>query len=139
MICFKRLILVLAALVFGVPISGMTRKARIYNIESGAKLEIGFKFKFYSGHGQIVGKGPTGNALEGEYSIGGMNAGWGQIYSNGKTTTVTTVGLTDRRGALFATDGSGFTIHCEFLTDATTTHGSGACKDNGGHIYQLMY
>jgi hypothetical protein len=36
-------------------------------------------------------------------------------------------------------DGEGFVIHCEFVTNASTTHGSGACKDNKDRLYRLMF
>jgi hypothetical protein len=102
-------------------------------------LEIGFKFGWNSTHGKIVGKAPGGKPLDGEYTIGGGIVGWGQIYSAGKTSTVTTTSAGDRRASLFAADGSGFVIHCEFVTNASTTHGSGACKDNQGELYQLLF
>ena len=121
------------------PLPAISRKVRIYSEETGAKTEIAFKFKWNSTHGQVVGTAISGKPLDGEYSIGGGAVGWGQIYSAGKTTTVTTMSVGDRRGSLFATDGSGFTVHCEFVTNASTTHGSGTCRDNQGQLYQLLF
>ena len=89
----------------------------------------------WTGHGSAPSKKP----LDGEYSIGGGTVGWGQIYSAGKTSTVTTLSAGDRQGSLFETDGNGFTLHCEFVTNASTTHGSGACQDNQGQTYQLLF
>jgi hypothetical protein len=120
------------------PLLAMTRKVRIYNEQTGVKMEIAFKFKWNSTHGQIVGAAPSGTPFE-EYSIGGGAVGWGQIYSGGSTASVTSMSVGDRRGSLFAADKKGFTIHCEFTTNATTTHGSGACKDNKGELYQLLF
>jgi hypothetical protein len=131
--------LVLLFIVLAIPLLAITRKVRIYNEQTGVKLEIAFKFKWNSTHGQIVGKALGGKPLDGEYSIGGGAVGWGQIYSAGKTSTVTTMSAGDRRGSLFATDGSGFVIHCEFVTNASTTHGSGACSDNQSDLYQLLF
>jgi hypothetical protein len=131
--------LILLLLVLTIPLLAISRKVRIYNEQTGTKMEIAFKFKWNSTHGKIVGKAPVGTSLDGEYSIGGASVGWGQLYSAGKTSTVTTMSVGDRRGSLFAGDGSGFTIHCEFVTNASTTHGSGACKDNNGDLYQLLF
>jgi len=121
------------------PLFAITRKVRLYNEETGVKMEIAFKFAWNSTHGTVVGNAPSGQPFDGEYSIGGLAGGWGQIYSAGKTTTVTAITATDRRGSLFATDKQGFVIHCEFTTNASTTHGSGACKDNQGKLYQLLF
>jgi hypothetical protein len=134
-----RLRLFILLILLTLPLLAITRKVRIYNEETGVKMEIAFKFTWNSTHGQIVGNAPSGTAFDGEYSIGGGAVGWGQIYSGGKTATVTTMNVGDRRGSLFAADKTGFTIHCEFVTNASTTHGSGACKDNQGGLYQLLF
>ena len=122
-----------------IPLLAITRKVRIYNEQTGVKMEIAFKFTWNSTHGQIVGNSPAGKPFSGEYSIGGGAVGWGQIYSAGKTSTVTTMSVGDRPGSLFAADGNGFVIHCEYMTNASTTHGSGACKDNKNELYQLLF
>jgi len=62
------------------PIAAMTRRLRIYNEQTGSRMEIAFKFKWNSTHGQTVGSGPSGKPFDGEYSIGGVALGWGQIY-----------------------------------------------------------
>ncbi len=121
------------------PLLAITRKVRLYNEETGSKMEIAFKFTWNSTHGQVVGNAPSGTPFDGEYSIGGGTVGWGQIYLGGKTATVTTMNAGDRRGSLFATDQKGFIIHWEFVTNASTTHGSGACKDNHCELYQLLF
>ena len=86
-----RLFILLVSLTL--PLLAITRKVRIYNEQTGVKMEIAFKFTWNSTHGQIVGNAPSGGAV-----------GWGQIYSGGKTATVTTMSVGDRRGSLFASD-----------------------------------
>jgi hypothetical protein len=132
----RRLLLLV---VLAVPLCAVTRKIRIYNEQSGVKMEIAPKFAWNSTHGKIVGNSPGGKPLDGEYSIGGGTVGWGQIYSGGKSSTVTTLGVGERPGALFAADGKGFVLHCEFTTNPSTTHGNGACKDNRDELYQLIF
>ena len=36
------------------PLLAITRKVRIYNEQSGSKMEIAFKFKWNSTHGQVM-------------------------------------------------------------------------------------
>jgi hypothetical protein len=132
-----RFILLLALL--AIPLLAITRKVRIYNEQTGTKMEIAFKFGWNSTHGKIVGTAPSGKPFDAEYSIGGGAVGWGQIYSAGTSAAITTMSIGDRRGSLFAADGNGFVIHCEFVTNASTTHGSGACKDNQDKLYQLLF
>ncbi|HEY6390897.1 MAG TPA: hypothetical protein VIX89_06445 [Bryobacteraceae bacterium] len=127
-------------LAVSVPASAFTRKFRLYNTASGEKIELAFKFKWSSMSGQIEGKLPTGERATGEFSgshDGGV--GWGSIYSAGQTATATTVFLGNVRGSLVAIVPGKLTIQCEYVTNPSTTHGNGACSDDHGGAYKLIF
>jgi hypothetical protein len=118
----------------------ITRNFRIYNVQTGAKIEAAFKFKWSSMTGRVEAHVPDGEALEGEYS--GSNDGgiaWGSIYSSAGSATATSSFMGKVRGTMIMTGKSGLVINCEYVTNPTTTHGNGACKDNRAGSYTMLF
>jgi len=127
--------------VFAVQLDAFTRKFRLYNVATGEKTNCAFKFKWSSMSGQVVATLPSGEKLEGEFNTGHNGAAaWGHIYSsNGTSVNGTAVAITGTQGSLIQTGKDGLTIHCEYVTNMTTTHGNGACIDNQDGHYRLMF
>jgi hypothetical protein len=131
---------VCALLLIAAPVLAITRKFRLYNTDSGQKIDALFRFKWSSMSGKVEMQIPGGEKLEGEYS-GSHDGGvaWGSIYSGSASATSTMAIVGNVRGSMIATGPSGLVLQCEYVTNTTTTHGSGACKDNRGALYKLLF
>lgn len=124
---------------------GCTRTARLYNLTTGETTILTARG---SSHGTLEGTFKSGETVKGEYSVV-TNAvvGWGSVYSsvysgtssataNGSGMVVATGGK--RQGSAVLTGDKGTVLDCEFLVGANP-HGAGACKDNHGGKYKMLF
>lgn len=127
-------------------IIGCTKTARLYDLATGAVYPLQYQVAV-SGHGKIFSIGmPSGEQFTGEYVVvTSGSSSWGSIYANvngprGNTSgnaTQTSYTVTGRRGTAIATGNKGTIINCEFIP--TSNGGTGACEDNHGAKYKLMF
>lgn len=139
--CSTKRILIAASMLLVFALSGCQRTARLYNLATGEVFSIVYKKK------RITGTMPSGEKLNGEYStIQGGSVTWGNIYASvygsGGSATGSSTGIavnldTQARGSAIATGDRGTIIECEYI--AGTDAGAGACKDNRGNKYKLMF
>lgn len=123
----------------GVFLSGCTLHGRLYNLETGATTIVTFSYSG-SGHGHLTGTLPSGEVMKGEYTtVADAAYGWGSIYGAGGSATASTGAVSGKQyGTAVATGDKGTVINCEYVT-GMSLHGSGACKDNHGGKYKLMF
>jgi hypothetical protein len=142
-------ILRVALLMSLVPVSpACTRRGRLYNLTTGEVTTIEYSYSG-SGKGRIRGVLPSGEKLQGEYvTIAGGQTEWGVIYASvygaggtasGSGTMVGSRVGSKQRGTAIATGEKGTIIQCEYVTSAWNAAGTGACKDNKGVLYKLMF
>jgi hypothetical protein len=123
------------------------RTARLYNLASGTATE--FKYSYSgTGRGRILPIAIGDEQFTGEYvTLAAGRAEWGQIYSavygSGGTATgrasVSAVSqdLTQQGQAIITGD-KGTLMQCEYLVNLSGP-GLGACKDNHGTQYRMMF
>jgi hypothetical protein len=121
------------------------RTARLYNLTTGEVTTITYVGK------RLTATLPSGESISGEYAtVSEGTTSWGTIYSNVYGNVgATPISLRDNtqvvggtrsrsaRGSAIATGDRGTIIQCEYITGATA--GSGACEDNHGTKYKLMF
>ena len=125
-----------------------TRWGRLYNLTTGEVTTMEYSYSG-SGRGKIRGVLPSGEKLQGEYvTIAGGRTDWGMIYASvygaggstsGSGTVLSSQMESKQRGTAIATGDKGTIIQCEYITSAWSGAGSGACKDNKGVLYKLMF
>jgi hypothetical protein len=126
----------------------MTLGARVYNLDSGEVLEATFRYTG-SGKGPVEFTLPSGVSCSGEYvTVAGGSTGWGSVFASvygpggAATGTATALGGSienKQRGSAVATCPGGRVFECEYVTSAWSAQGYGACKDNLGQKYRLMF
>ncbi|MFC1531151.1 hypothetical protein ACFL5T_02790, partial [Gemmatimonadota bacterium] len=83
-------------------------------------------------------------------SLRGGSTAWGTVYARvwsadgfatGVATGTSVVKPDEYVGSAIATSDAGRVIQCEYVTNTSRTdpHGQGACVDNKGAVYKLMY
>lgn len=141
----KRLVLVAVVLL----LCGCTRTARLYNLDTGEMTIITASYRGGGGaHGTLSGTFKSGETIRGEYSVVTHTVvGWGSVYSsvysgtssatgNGTAMAVATGGK--QEGSAVLTGDKGTVLDCEFLV-GSNPHGIGACKDNHGGKYKMLF
>lgn len=136
-------------IVFIMTLLSCALSARLYNLETGLVLPARF---YYSGGG--TGRAeirlPDGEICIGEYvTIVGGSTSWGNIFGSVYSPTGSASGLAHsfsgnidnlQKGTAIGTGSNGTIIECEYLTSAwSPTDGYGACHDNRGNKYKLMF
>ncbi len=119
--------------------------AHIYNLTNGGVTVLKYS-RWHGDHGPVTAKMPSGEALKGEYSITrGGSATWGSIYAsvygtggsaNGSASGTKLAISIRGEGSLILTGDQGTVMNCEFISSG---HGSGACVDNHGVKYKLLF
>lgn len=119
--------------------------AHIYNLADGSVTVLKYS-RWHGDHGPVTAKMPSGEALKGEYSITrGGGVGWGSVYSTvygpegaaAASASGTRLGISIRgQGSMILTGDKGTIMNCEFVSSG---HGSGACVDNRGVKYKLLF
>jgi hypothetical protein len=116
-------------------------QARLYRLDSTDMLLATFK-DTGSGAGPVwVGADRKTSPCQGEYSTASAGSTtWGAIYAGGDVATgaLRTEG-DSAKGAAVIRCQDGRVIECEYVTDAMAAKGTGACRDNAGHRYRLMF
>lgn len=126
---------------------GCTKTARLYNLSTGAVTEIKFSYSG-SGKGKMLATTIGEEQFKGEYvTVPSGTTQWGQIYgkvdgagrSNTAHATMTTSSQdTQQHGQAIATGDKGTVIQCEYIVSVYGP-GNGACEDNHGEKYRLMF
>lgn len=132
------------------PTSLRSVTARLYDLVAGDVTEATFMFDGTT-YGTIAFTLPSGERFRGEYqTVTAATSAWGTIYSHAWTlkglalrrdqAAITTAPEEYFGSALAASDRKRI-IECEYITNTSPTepHGQGACRDNQGHTYKLMF
>lgn len=127
--------------------TGCKFQGRLYNLDTGEITPAEFTYGG-SGRGKINAVTAAGEQFHGEYiSSASQPANWGNIYAAvygsegaayGNSGSTTKSGLFTAYGTAIATGDKGTVIDCEYVT-SSLVHGSGACKDNNGGRYKLIF
>jgi hypothetical protein len=127
---------------------GCALKARIYNLDTGQVLVATFNYSG-SGKGPIEITLPSGEVCKGEYlTVAGGSMAWGSVfatvYGPAGSATATDTGYSGsienkQKGSAIVTGNQGTVVECEYVTTAAGAEGYGACKDNKGNRYKLMF
>jgi hypothetical protein len=124
--------------------------ARLYDLSSADIIQAQFLFSGTTS-GSISFALPSGERFAGEYqTLRGGSIGWGSVYGTvwgpSGAATVSGSGLTatmptEYRGTAVMTSSQGTIITCEYISNTSRyePHGQGACRDNRGKVYKLMY
>lgn len=131
----------LLTLVIACASSACVMSGRLYDLENGAVLPANYRDSG-SGKGRIwLGPSEKAATCSGEYrTIPQGSMGWGNIYSGGNVSTVSTMlTSTDQPGVAVVSCSDGKVIECEYVASAVTGGGSGRCQDNRGRRYRLMF
>jgi hypothetical protein len=121
---------------------------RLYNLSTGEQLTAKFTYSG-SGRGQIQLTSPGGESFNGEYvTVAGGSMAWGTIFSSVYTPGGSAFGSASavggsienmQKGSAIVTGNKGTVIQCEYVTSAYSAQGYGACQDNKGNHYKLMF
>jgi hypothetical protein len=125
-----------------------TRRARLYNLTTGEVSVVEYSYSG-SGRGRISTVLASGERLRGEYvTVAGGQMEWGTIYASvysptgdasGSATSQSVSVEGKQRGGAIVTGDKGTIINCEYVTSVWNGAGTGACKDNKGTLYKLMF
>jgi hypothetical protein len=120
--------------------------ARLYDLKTGEVLTAKYKG---SGHGSIALTLVSGEILQGEFhTFTEGEIGWGAVYasvygpaessgSSGSGTALFGSARSTQQGTAIVVGNQGTVIECEYKT--SSSGGAGACKDNRGNLYRLMF
>jgi hypothetical protein len=115
-------------------------QARLYDVSSGNIPVASFKG---SGHGPIWlgGRSLQSAPCKGEYStVADGDVSWGQIYSGAGVASATVASISaGQRGSAIARCDDGTVYQCEYVASGWTGGGTGACQNNHGRRYRLMF
>lgn len=128
------------------PVIGCVHTARLYDLTSGRVTPAKFSYSG-SGNGSISLSLADGSTCSGEYfTVTGGITSWGSIFGqvwgaqgamSGIATSVGGATPNEQRGTAVAVCDGGATIECEYV--ARGPHGHGACLDNSGNKFKLMF
>jgi hypothetical protein len=121
---------------------GCNLQARLYNLGTGEVTPATFTYGG-SGRGKIDGVSPSGEKYHGEYITSARQpANWGSIYAAVYGTEGAAYGnsgsKSNQYGTAIVTGNKKTVLDCEYVTNSLV-HGSGACTDNNGGRYKLIF
>jgi len=125
-------------------LGGCTLHARLYNLDTGEVTPAVFTYGG-SGRGKIKAVNKAGESFNGEYITAARQpANWGNIYAAVYGSEGAAYGSSGSKsnqyGTAIVTGDKGTVMDCEYVTDTyALVHGSGACKDNKGGRYKLIF
>lgn len=141
---------IIAAIALAVGLAGCATieiPSKLYNMKNGKILTASFLWR-----GDVFGPttittdketctGEYRTIIEGKMSVGAGSAvvgPWGGIFGSLYSSSSTERA---QKGMALAVCPSGVTFECEYVTNVafTTVTGHGACKDNQGEAYRLMF
>ncbi len=114
---------------------------QLHDIQTGEILEGSFGFVGTT-TGPVTIPMKDGETLRGEYSTasgGGVN--WGGIYRTVYARADVATVSSALRGRVVAVGERGAAMQCEYVTNSSreSPQGHGACRDNHGKVYRLMF
>ena len=120
-------------------------KGHLYNLKTGEVLTVEYS-RSITGHGKLSAIYASGEKVTGEYSIvrGGGTA-WGNVYTSvygvggyasGSGQSFANYTSRTARGSAILT-GDHKVMECEFVMGEM--HGSGACRNQDGEIFKLIF
>jgi len=128
-----------------------TMEARLYDLSDATVATATFEWDG-SGRGPIRAVLPSGEVFQGEYvTIASGTTSWGNIFATVWTPSGSAIVITPsssqsienmQKGAAIATSNRGAVLECEYVTSVVgwfSIKGYGACKDNRGKMYKLMF
>lgn len=145
----RRASLLVAVLNVGCAVNIMV-PARLYDLQSAEVINATFNFRGTT-HGTIDFTLASGERFVGEYqTTTGGASGWGSVYSLVWTPAGPVSGVRQARVAVNPNEYTGTAVarsdqrrlfECEYITNNSRSrpHGQGACRDNQGHAYKLMF
>lgn len=121
----------------------MTLQARLYNLQTAQIIQAQFRYTG-SGKGPVQFTLPDGAACLGEYvTMDEGETSWGMVFSTvypaGSASVVGGSAKNTQKGQAVATCPDGQLFDCEYVTSSTSAQGHGACKDNRGQTFRLMF
>jgi hypothetical protein len=124
------------------------KNGRIYNLTTAEVVTIEFEGHRGNGRGSAKANLKSGEKLMGEFvTIEDGTVGWGSIYGSvyggGSSASANATGMSirksvRRRGSIILAGDAGTTVDCEYVADLAG-RGTGACKDNKGVTYRLVF
>lgn len=123
-------------------LAGCVLHARLYNLSTGEVTPAEFTYGG-SGRGKITAVLASGEKLHGEYITSArQSANWGSIYAAVYGSEGAAYGnsgsKSNQYGTAIVTGDRGTVMDCEYVTNSLV-HGSGACTDNNGGRYKLIF
>lgn len=126
--------------------SGCEHTARLYDLNSGQITPAKFSYSG-SGSGTISLNLVDGSTCSGEYfTVTGGVTSWGTVFGqvwgtqgpvSGLATSMGGVTPNEQLGTAVAVCTGGGSMECEYV--ARGPHGHGACRDNKGKLFKLMF
>ena len=111
----------------------------LYNLRTGNMGNLRYSHGVDGSRGTISGS-LSGEAFSGEYSVVTNAAiGWGSIYGTAGNATATSIAIGRRFGSAVLTGDKQTVLDCEFVLNGLSAHGAGACKDNHGDSYRMLF
>ncbi len=151
----------LAASVALLALGCFSQRGHLYDVESGHTLNIEFKWNTHGGRGGSATVRLDGEVCEGRHgTLLREDPSWGQLYqavygkdaAEGAASRGARVMENLRRGIATLRGDRGTVIDCEYLVDFDASPevlnpdprfreptGHGACRDNRGRTYELMF
>jgi hypothetical protein len=128
--------------------SSLSATANMYPANDAASKIGAFTvpYKDVGLQGSVAFTLPTGEGFKGNYtSVDTSTVGWGRIYalsSSGGSVTGTTAAQVSRvsiPGRLDAFGNRGTRVECEYVVNRQTRSGVGACRTNGGAVFNMHF
>lgn len=133
----RALLLALAAILSACAIH-VEKEARMYDVAEGSIISATFVWEGRP-QGTVRATLPGGAQCQGEYStIQRPTEAWGLIYGISGAALAASNASRGNHGSAVVVCDDKRTIECEYVT-AGHTSGNGACRDNRGHTYRLMF
>ncbi len=116
---------------------------RLYDVRNAEVVHGEFQFRGRTA-GRIRLTLPSGETFTGEYqTTRGGGTAWGAVYNSlvGTSHALAVVQPRTYTGTAIATSDRGRLMHCEYVTNTSRTspRGRGACRDNDGRLYVLIF
>jgi hypothetical protein len=122
-------------------------KVHVYDLSTGVMSTMKYS-RHGSGKGTLAGPLPSGEIVSGEYvTVTNAAIGWGSVYGSaagsGGYATGSASGLSitagaRRYGSAILTNDKHTVVTCEYVV-GLSGHGTGACEDNHGTHYRIMF
>lgn len=140
------------ALLAGIFTAACTVHGRLYNLTTGEVTPVTVTYNGASPGRLTTGEGKgriqaavksSGESITGEYTtFAHKPVNWGstyaKVYGTEGSAFTSSEGKSNRYGTAVATGDKGTILDCEYVV-TPFAHGAGACVDNRGTLYKLMF